>query len=106
MTGSLSAASAEALLMGDPRAVPRELQLLPPGQMPRRRKGCILDDKIRHVAMGAKHFAQMAQSRGESYGNYWEMLVRQPLHGALKPPFNDSARQAAGLPRSVHLALA
>ncbi|KHL24912.1 rhamnosyltransferase [Croceibacterium mercuriale] len=66
----------------------------------------ILDDEIRHVAVGAKHFAQVAQRRGESYENYWEMLVRQHFHGTLKPPFNDSARQAAGLPRRVYVALA
>ncbi|WP_121118818.1 ferritin-like domain-containing protein [Croceibacterium ferulae] len=66
----------------------------------------LLDDEIRHVAAGAKHFAQVAASRGESYENYWEILVRQYCHGTLKPPFNDSARQAAGLPRSVYTALA
>jgi len=66
----------------------------------------ILDDEIRHVAAGAKHFAHVAGSRGESYENYWKILVRQHFRGSLKPPFNDSARQAAGLPRSVYTALA
>jgi uncharacterized ferritin-like protein (DUF455 family) len=66
----------------------------------------ILDDEVRHVAAGVKHFDSVARSRGETYENYWKILVQRHFRSPLKPPFNDSARQAAGLPRSVYHALA
>lgn len=57
----------------------------------------ILDDEIRHVAVGAKHFGSIAHPRGENAESLWIELVRRHFRGALKPPFNDSARSAAGL---------
>ena len=57
----------------------------------------ILDDEIRHVAVGAKHFHECARNRNVDPENYWISLVRRHFRGGLKPPFNDSARQAAGL---------
>jgi uncharacterized ferritin-like protein (DUF455 family) len=66
----------------------------------------ILDDEIRHVAAGAKHFNEWAQKRGEQPEKLWESLVRKHFRGRLKPPFNDSARSAAGLSRDAWLALA
>jgi len=66
----------------------------------------ILDDEIRHVAVGAKHFLAEAQRRGEEPAQLWQTLVQQYVSGALKPPFNDSARLAAGLPRHFYAALA
>jgi len=66
----------------------------------------ILDDEIRHVAIGAKHFLACAESRGEDADQLWISLVRRHFHGGLKPPFNDSARSAAGLSLSACGALA
>jgi uncharacterized ferritin-like protein (DUF455 family) len=66
----------------------------------------ILDDEIRHVGFGTKHFrrcAEMAQIPPESL---WQSLVKQHFHGSVKPPFNDSARLAAGLPREFYMAIA
>lgn len=66
----------------------------------------ILDDEIRHVAYGTKHFLQEADRRGENPPNLWNLLVNRHFRGALKPPFNDSARQAAGLSREFYAAVA
>jgi uncharacterized ferritin-like protein (DUF455 family) len=66
----------------------------------------ILADEIRHVRYGAKHFAAVCTRRGEDVENLWNLLVKQHFRGALKPPFNDSARTAAGLPRIGDGALA
>jgi uncharacterized ferritin-like protein (DUF455 family) len=57
----------------------------------------ILSDEIRHVAAGVRWFTQGCVIRGESPSNVWRMLVSTHFRGALKPPFNDSARAAAGL---------
>ncbi|MGN6497442.1 MAG: ferritin-like domain-containing protein [Tsuneonella sp.] len=66
----------------------------------------ILDDEIRHVRVGAKHFNDCAKKHGESAEESWKTLVRTHFRGGLKPPFNDSARSAAGLSRAAWLALA
>ncbi len=59
----------------------------------------ILDDEIRHVAIGVNHFVAEADRRGESPERFWKSLVQSHFRGAIKPPFNDSAPQAAGLSR-------
>ncbi len=66
----------------------------------------ILDDEIRHVAAGTKHFlrcAELAQTKPESL---WQDLVKRHFRGQVKPPFNDSARLAAGLSRGFYAAIA
>ena len=66
----------------------------------------ILDDEIRHVAFGTKHFlrcAEMAQANPESL---WQNLVKRHFRGVVKPPFNDSARLAAGVSREFYAAIA
>lgn len=66
----------------------------------------ILDDEIRHVAAGTKHFlrcAQLTQSEPESL---WQSLVKRHFKGHVKPPFNDSARLAAGLSRGFYAEIA
>ena len=59
----------------------------------------ILNDEIRHVAVGVKHFLAHASSLRETPGALWKTLVSRHFGGAVKPPFNDSARAAAGLSR-------
>ena len=66
----------------------------------------ILDDEIRHVRAGSTHFAKICAHRGENAENCWKSLVQRYFGGAIKPPFNDSARLAAGLSRDVYTALA
>lgn len=62
----------------------------------------ILDDEIVHVRCGSTHFTAVADARGESRENLWKSLVARHFSGAIKPPFNDSARREAGLPRSFY----
>jgi uncharacterized ferritin-like protein (DUF455 family) len=66
----------------------------------------ILDDEIRHVRIGTKHFLAICERDGQDPVELWKTLVRSRFRGSLKPPFNDSARQAAGLSRSFYAALA
>lgn len=62
----------------------------------------ILDDEIAHVRFGAKHFTAVAASRGEDMASLWKSLVARHFRGAVKPPFNDSARASAGLSRQLY----
>ena len=60
----------------------------------------ILDDEIRHVRFGTRHFGELCRAVDEDPVKKWQFLVETYFGGSLKPPFNDSAREAAGLPRS------
>jgi len=62
----------------------------------------ILDDEIRHVSVGAKHFVAYCAERAMEPHNHWKMLVKRHFRGVLKAPFNDSARLAAGLSREYY----
>ncbi len=66
----------------------------------------ILDDEIRHVAFGSKHFHRICADSGWNPRETWQNLVEMYFWGALKPPFNDSARFAGGLPRDYYAAIA
>jgi uncharacterized ferritin-like protein (DUF455 family) len=66
----------------------------------------ILDDEIRHVAFGTKHFLRCAEMAQQPPESLWQSLVKQHFRGAIKPPFNDSARLAAGLSREFYAAIA
>ena len=66
----------------------------------------ILDDEIRHVRFGATHFAELCATRDEMPEELWKSLLKTYFRGALKPPFNDSARTAAGLSRSFYAGVA
>jgi len=66
----------------------------------------ILDDEIRHVAVGVKHFDEVSAERDQSPPEMWRKLVEIHFRGGLKPPFNDSARQAAGLSRDFYRGVA
>jgi uncharacterized ferritin-like protein (DUF455 family) len=59
----------------------------------------ILADEIRHVRYGANHFAALCQRCETDVETAWNLLVESHFGGTVKPPFNDSARAAAGLPR-------
>jgi uncharacterized ferritin-like protein (DUF455 family) len=66
----------------------------------------IMDDEIRHVRFGTTHFVAICEERLESPPILWNLLVARHFRGSLKPPFNDSARHAAGLSRLSASALA
>lgn len=66
----------------------------------------ILDDEIRHVRAGSRHFARICSESNEDIDTKWKNFVREYFRGGLKPPFNDSARLAAGLSREAYGALA
>jgi uncharacterized ferritin-like protein (DUF455 family) len=66
----------------------------------------ILEDEIRHVAVGVQHLNACAKMRGVDPEYLWISLVRRHFRGGLKPPFNDSARSTAGLSLSACAALA
>ncbi len=66
----------------------------------------ILDDEIRHVSVGTRHFVAWSDARGVTPETQWKSLVRTYFRGLVKPPFNDSARLAAGLSRSFYGELA
>lgn len=66
----------------------------------------IYRDEIRHVGAGSKWFKKACESRRIEPVSEWKRLVRTHFRGALKPPFNASARDEAGLSRDYYAALA
>ncbi|HLL31941.1 MAG TPA: ferritin-like domain-containing protein [Allosphingosinicella sp.] len=68
--------------------------------------GRIYRDEIRHVAAGTKWFQRACESRRIEPVSAWQQLVGAHFRGAVKPPFNDSARGEAGLSRDYYAALA
>jgi uncharacterized ferritin-like protein (DUF455 family) len=66
----------------------------------------VLSDEIRHVAVGTRHFVGLCESLGMAPEIHWKTLVQRHFRGALKPPFNDSARLAAGLSRDFYAGVA
>jgi len=66
----------------------------------------ILDDEIRHVAAGTKHFLRCAETAQKEPESYWQELVKRHFRGQVKAPFNDSARLAAGLSRGFYTTIA
>ena len=66
----------------------------------------ILNDEIRHVAAGAKWFNRLCSEQGLEPVSHWQTLVVARFRGLLKPPFNDSARESAGLTRDYYQQLA
>lgn len=62
----------------------------------------IYKDEIRHVGIGSKWFFRLCAERDLDSHVYWQKLLRAHFRGALKAPFNDSARESAGLPRLLY----
>jgi uncharacterized ferritin-like protein (DUF455 family) len=71
--------------------------------MPLRR---ILRDEVAHVAAGVRWFRFGCGARNDSPQKTWQKLVTTYFGGSLKPPFNDSARAAAGLTPDFYMAVA
>jgi uncharacterized ferritin-like protein (DUF455 family) len=70
------------------------------------RSAAILDriyrDEIRHVRAGTKWFQWSCEKRRIAPVAEWRRLVGARFRGAIKPPFNDSARGEAGLSRDFY----
>jgi uncharacterized ferritin-like protein (DUF455 family) len=66
----------------------------------------IYTDEIRHVGVGTKWFESRSNEMNQKAEEYWETLVKKHFRGSLKAPFNDSARQEAGLTRDYYMPLA
>ncbi|MBC9032333.1 ferritin-like domain-containing protein [Sphingomonas sp. JC676] len=66
----------------------------------------ILNDEVDHVRAGRIWFESACAAAGFAPETTWQSLVRRHFRGALKPPFNDSARDSAGLTRDYYQALA
>lgn len=66
----------------------------------------IMGDEINHVAAGTRWFDVAARNRGFQPVNHFHELVIRHFHGSVKAPFNDSAREEAGLTREYYIPLA
>jgi uncharacterized ferritin-like protein (DUF455 family) len=64
----------------------------------------ILDDEIAHVAIGSRWFSFLCGS--DIPAETYRRLVAPHFPKGLKPPFNDSGRQQAGLPADYYRPLA
>lgn len=66
----------------------------------------IYHDEITHVAAGVRWFHHYCAARGVAAADHWKQLVTHHFRGALKPPFNDSARLSAGLAKDFYQTIA
>jgi uncharacterized ferritin-like protein (DUF455 family) len=66
----------------------------------------VYEDEIGHVAVGRRWFEFLCRRRAVEPVATWHALVRRHFRGALKPPFNDAARAAAGFGREFYGAAA
>lgn len=66
----------------------------------------ILADEIRHVACGVRWFNAACAVQRVAPAKTWKCLIALHFRGEVKPPFNDSARQSAGLTKDFYLGLA
>jgi uncharacterized ferritin-like protein (DUF455 family) len=62
----------------------------------------IYADEIGHVAVGARWFVRLCHERRIDPAETFRDRVRRYFVGALKPPFNHAARNAAGLPAAFY----
>jgi uncharacterized ferritin-like protein (DUF455 family) len=66
----------------------------------------IYRDEVRHVAVGVRWFKRLCGARGLDPEAAFHDRVRRHFTGALKPPFNRGARDAAGFPANWYERLA
>lgn len=68
--------------------------------------GRIFRDEIVHVAAGTRWFESLCAAGGVDSRTEWRGLLDRYFRGTVKPPFNDSARETAGLTRDYYESLA
>ncbi len=66
----------------------------------------IYEDEIGHVAVGRRWFDHLCEARRLAPAEVFADRVRRCFKGDLKPPFNHTARAAAGLPAAYYEPLA
>lgn len=66
----------------------------------------ILNDEITHVRAGITWFESGCSAQNVTPQPLWKDLVQRYFRGLIKPPFNDSARDSAGLTREYYQGLA
>lgn len=66
----------------------------------------IYTEEKTHVEAGTRWFAFLCARQGEEAEAAFHRLVKKHFRGALKPPFNKPARDAAGLPPGFYEPLA
>ncbi|WP_301075411.1 ferritin-like domain-containing protein [Sphingomonas sp.] len=66
----------------------------------------IYTDEIRHVAIGARWFKTSCATANLDPASHWKSLIGTRFRGIVKGPFNDSARESAGLTRDYYGAIA
>ena len=57
----------------------------------------ILADEVGHVAAGSRWFDHIAAARGLDPASTFQALVRRHYRGRIRPPFNRTGRDAAGV---------
>lgn len=62
----------------------------------------IYHDEIAHVATGVHWFKSLCKVRNLAPIETFQSLVRDRFAGGLKPPFNEEARTAAGVPHEFY----
>lgn len=62
----------------------------------------IYTDEIRHVRFGTILFERACSEADISPPEHWRALICARFRGIIKPPFNDSARESAGLTREYY----
>lgn len=65
----------------------------------------ILADEVGHVATGNRWFRHLCSESLSEPAATFRHLVSRHFHGMVKPPFNDSARQSAGLTTDWYMGL-
>jgi len=66
----------------------------------------IYRDEINHVGIGVNWFRYFCREQRFASASHWQALVTRYFRGSLKPPFNDSARNEAGLTTDFYSSLA
>lgn len=61
----------------------------------------IAEDEVGHVAAGVEWFGFVCDERRIDCVQSWQSLVALHFRGQVKPPFNDSARDRAGLTKEM-----
>jgi uncharacterized ferritin-like protein (DUF455 family) len=65
----------------------------------------IYNDEIGHVATGSRWFKFLANQTNQNPETWFHNLVSEYFRGYLKPPFNENARDKAGMPNTFYLPL-
>lgn len=66
----------------------------------------ILTDEVRHVRAGTVWFEHACRRDSLDAAKHWQDMVARYFRGAIRGPFNDSARATAGLTRDYYGAIA